>query len=147
MKLTHAAVTAILALLFIVAPVTGLSQGVGGGEQKAVYHLDDTANARWAFVLANAHLAQNPKARIAIVAHGPGVDFLLEDAVDNRGNLYDPAVLGLIEKGVEFRVCQATLSARNLDEDRLLDGIKKVPSGAYEIVRLQTEEGYAYLKP
>ena len=90
---------------------------------------------------------QNPNAKIVIVAHGPGVDFLLEDAEDKRGNPYDPAVMSLVEKGVEFRVCVATLNAREIATERLLDMAKKVPSGAYEIVRLQTREGYAYLKP
>jgi intracellular sulfur oxidation DsrE/DsrF family protein len=75
------------------------------------------------------------------------VDFLLEFAEDKRGNAYEPTVNDLVEKGVDFRVCKTTLDARDIAEDRLLDVVTTVPSGTREIVRLQTQEGFAYLKP
>lgn len=118
-----------------------------GVEDKVVYHVDDAKNARWALLLARAHLGQNAQAKVVIVAHGPGIDFLLEYAEDPKGNPYDPAIRDLMGQGAEFRICEATLGARNIPADTVLDGVVKVPSGAYEIARLQSREGYAYLKP
>ena len=135
----------ILLLLGLSAP-TWSGDKVTSGD-RVVFHLDDTANARWAMLLANAYLDDSPKAKVVIVAYGPGIDFLLQDAQDRRGQPYDPAVLNLVEKGVEFRVCAGTLSARQIPKEEILDPAVIVPSGITEIVRLQRQEGYAYLKP
>ena len=89
----------------------------------------------------------SPKAKIVIVAYGPGIDFLLEDAEDRRGNPYDPAVRDLAENGVGFRLCAETLSARKISRETVLDEVTLVKSGIAEIARLQIKEGYAYLKP
>lgn len=53
----------------------------------------------------------------------------------------------LTNQGVRFSICEATLKAREIDPGRVIEGVARIPSGAYEIVRLQTEEEYAYLKP
>jgi hypothetical protein len=123
------------------------AEGAAGAWEKVVFHLDETANARWALMLANAYLDDSPKAKVVFVAYGPGIDFLLEDAEDRRGNPYDPAVLSLVERGVEFRVCAGTLDARDIAKEDVLDAAIIVPSGVSEIARLQLKEGYAYLKP
>jgi intracellular sulfur oxidation DsrE/DsrF family protein len=115
--------------------------------EKVVFHLDETANARWALMLARSYLDDTPRAKVVIVAYGPGVDFLMDDATDKRGDTYADAVLSLIGRGVEFRVCAATLGAREIVKDDLIEGVAVVPSGISEIARLQLREGYAYLKP
>ena len=115
--------------------------------EKVVFHLDDSSNARWAILLARSLIEDNPKAKVTMVSYGPGIDFLLLDAKDARGNPYDPAVMSLAEKGVNFRVCASTLSARKISREDVLDVVEIVPSGVSEIIRLQNKEGYAYLKP
>lgn len=115
--------------------------------QKIVFHVDETRNARWALMLARSYLDDVPGARLAVVTYGPGVDFLLRDAEDRHGNPYDPAVLSLIERGVDFRICGVTLEERDIARERVLGGVEVVASGVAEIARLQTVEGYAYLKP
>jgi intracellular sulfur oxidation DsrE/DsrF family protein len=50
-------------------------------------------------------------------------------------------------KGVEFRVCNNTLTTRQIDPGRLLLETTIVPSGVSEVARLQAQEGFAYLKP
>jgi uncharacterized protein len=115
--------------------------------EKVVFHLDETANARWALMLAQSYMDDSPRAKIVVVAYGPGIDFLLEDAKDKHGDPYDHAVLSLINRGVEFRVCAATLGARKVAKEDLIDAVSIVPSGISEIARLQLKEGYAYLKP
>jgi len=135
------------ALILIAMSAQAWSEEATETWEKIVFHLDESVNARWAMMLANSYMDDSPKARIVFVAYGPGIDFLLEDAEDRRGNPYDPAVRGLAERGVEFRLCASTLSARSIAKEDVLDAAVIVPSGISEIARMQLKEGYAYLKP
>lgn len=146
-QIKHAARGSLLALLLFGLAVPVWSEESADPWEKVVFHVDETRNARWALMLARSYLDDSPKAKIVFVAYGPGVDFLLEDAEDRHGNPYDYAVLNLVNRGVEFRVCAATLSARKIAKEGLLDNVSIVPSGISEIARLQLKEGYAYLKP
>jgi uncharacterized protein len=115
---------------------------------KVVYHVNtgvDTASA----ILGNVrnHLDADPKAKITVVTHGPGIDFLLDGAKDNKGREFSGMVSDLSGKGVQFRVCNNTLLARNIDANKVLMEAKIVPSGVAEVARLQAKEGYVYLKP
>ncbi len=147
MNMKHNAQCCVLALLLIGFAAPAWSDDSIETWEKVVFHVDETANARWALMLARSYLDDSPKAKIVVVTYGPGIDFLLEDAEDKKSNPYAPAVLGLVERGVEFRVCQGTLSARSIAKEDVLDAAVIVPSGIAEIARLQIREGYAYLKP
>lgn len=114
---------------------------------RVVYHIDDTARAVPAIRNITNHLKAVPKVRIVVVALGPGVDFLLKDAKDDRGNPYEPMIDDLVLAGVEFRVCNNTLLARQIDRARVHPDAAVIDSGVAEITRLQFSEGYAYLKP
>jgi intracellular sulfur oxidation DsrE/DsrF family protein len=137
-----------LSILLLVFPATQVwSDESGENWERVVFQLDETRNARWAMMLARSYLDDRPKAKIVFVAFGPGIDFLMDGAKDKRGNPFDYAVLNLAERGVDFRICAATLDARDIDRKSLLDVATVVPSGISEIARLQLKEGYAYLKP
>ncbi len=115
---------------------------------KTVYHVNtgvDTA----AGILGNVrnHLNADPSAKIVVVTHGPGIDFLLDGAKDNKGREFSGMVSDLSGKGVQFRVCNNTLTSRNIDANKVSMEAKIVPSGVSEIARLQAKEGYVYLKP
>ena len=115
---------------------------------KAVYHVNtgvDTVSA----ILGNVrnHLNADPKAKIAVVTHGPGIDFLLEGAKDSKGREFSGTVGELAGRGVQFRVCNNTLTTRNIDPSKVVMEAKIVPSGVAEVARLQAKEGYVYLKP
>lgn len=115
---------------------------------KTVYHMNtgvDTAAA--ALNNVQNHLNADPKVKIVVVTHGPGIDFLIQGAKDNRGREFSAAVSGLASRGVEFRVCNNTLTSRNIDPGRLLMETSIVPSGVAEVARLQAKEGFVYLKP
>ncbi|HEY1042942.1 MAG TPA: DsrE family protein [Telluria sp.] len=116
-------------------------------QQKIVYHINDSAHASAALNNIRNHLAAAPKAKIVVVTHGGGVDFLIEGAKNATGNPYDIPVQELADRGVEFRVCKNTLDGRKIDKARLLPETTIVPSGVAEIGRLQAEEGYVYIKP
>ncbi len=115
---------------------------------KAAYHINTDVNTVPA-ILNNIrnHMAADPKAKIVVVTHGPGINFLLQDAKDSQGREFSGVVSDLAGKGVEFRVCNNTLTVRNINPDRLLMETKIVPSGVAEVARLQALEGYVYLKP
>jgi len=115
---------------------------------KVVYHVNTDVNTASA-ILGNVrnHLNADPKAKITVVTHGPGIDFLLEGAKDNKGREFSGMVSDLASKGVQFRVCNNTLTTRNIDPSKVSMEAKIVPSGVAEVARLQAKEGYVYLKP
>lgn len=115
-------------------------------QEKVVYHVNDSANARVAMNNVNNHLNATPGAKIVVVTHGKGIDFLLNDAKDDKGE-FASVVSGLKAKGVDFRVCNNTLVGRKIDPATVNLEASIVPSGVAEIGRLQSKEGYAYLKP
>ena len=115
-------------------------------QEKVVYHVNDSANASAALRNIKNHLAAAPDAKIVVVTHGKGIDFLLNDAKDDKGE-YAATIAGLKGKGVDFRVCNNTLKARNLGADAVVPEATIVPSGVAEIGKLQAQEGFVYLKP
>lgn len=115
-------------------------------QEKVVYHVNDSSIARIAMRNVDNHLSASPGAKIVVVTHGKGIDFLLNDAKDDKG-AYAPQVAGIKEKGVEFRVCRNTLKSRGLDDGAVIMEAQVVPSGVGEIGRLQAREGFVYLKP
>lgn len=122
--------------------------GSGGGQDKVVYHLNDgLVQASNGLRNINNHLEVNPNARIVVVAHAQGVDYLFKDAKDRSGNKYEDLVEQLKSRGVRFEVCEITLRNRKLSKDQFIADVTYVPSGVAEITRLQQQEGFAYLKP
>lgn len=122
-------------------------QAAEGSQEKVVYHINDSANARALLGNVRNHLAAAPGTKIAVVGHGKGIDFMLKDAQDTSGNPYAVSMETLAAEGVEFKVCNNTLKSRNLTADAVAYPAKIVPSGVAEISRLQAKEGYVYIKP
>lgn len=115
---------------------------------KTVYHVN-TGVETIAAILNNVrnHLNADPSAKLVVVTHGPGIDFLLEGAKDSKGREFSGSVGDLSTKGVQFRVCNNTLVTRNIDPSKVVMEAKIVPSGVAEVARLQAKEGFVYLKP
>lgn len=115
---------------------------------QVVYHLaDGLPQASRALRQIRNHLKAAPDTRIVVVAHGAGIDFLLQEAVDDGKYPYALLVEPLAADGVEFRVCRNTLDARLIPRERLLEQVTVVPSGVAEIAALQAREGFVYLRP
>ena len=148
----YPAITAALiaTLATVQAPWVQAASGARASEatvqEKVVYHINDASVARVAMRNIENHVNASPDARIVVVTHGKGIDFLLNDAKDDKG-AYAPQVAGLKERGVEFRVCRNTLKGRNLDDSAVIMEAQVVPSGVAEIGKLQAREGFVYLKP
>ena len=113
---------------------------------KVVYHINDASVARVAMRNIDNELNAAPNSKIVVVTHGKGIDFLLNDAKDDKG-AYEPEVAALKNRGVDFRVCNNTLHSRHLGPDAVIMEASVVPSGVAEIARLEAKEGYVYLKP
>jgi len=149
-NIAQRALLVIVALLSSVACATGGANSAGKAVEpvKVVYHINEgLEQAGNGLRNIRNHLSADPTAKIVVVTHFRGIDFLLEGAKDKNGNPYDAAVDDLSMKGVEFRVCEFTLKGRNIDRSKVHPEAKIVPSGVAEVGRLQAKEGYAYLKP
>ena len=143
MKLFRSVVAVLFSLLALI-PAAGMA---AAPQIKVVYHVSNSDVATGALNNIRNHLNASPSAKIVVVTHGAGIDFLIDGAKNANGNPYDIPVQELADRGVEFKVCKNTLDARKLDKSRMLPEVKIVPSGVAEVARLQAEEGFVYLKP
>jgi intracellular sulfur oxidation DsrE/DsrF family protein len=140
------AIAVLLALAGCAA--TGADSKSNVAPDKVVYHVNDTgAQAVNALRNIGNHLEVNPKAKIVVVTHAQGVDFLMKDAKDRNGNPFDRRIEELKAQGIQFEVCDITLRNRKLTRSQFVPEATFVPSGVAEITRLQQREGYAYLRP
>lgn len=135
------------AALFAVATLSGCATQQDAPTSKVVYHINDASVARVAMNNVRNHKQAEPGAQIVVVTHGKGIDFLLNDAKDAKGDAYTAQIAGLKDMGVDFRVCKNTLVARKLEESAVILDASIVPSGVAEIGKLQATQGYVYLKP
>jgi intracellular sulfur oxidation DsrE/DsrF family protein len=133
----------ILALIFGI-----LVAGTALAQIKVVYHLSEgIPQASRAMGNIRNHLAADPSAKIVVVSHGAGIDFLLDGAVNTQKQPFAGSISDLANQGVEFRVCNNTLVARGISPDKVVMEAKIVPSGVAEVARLQAKEGFVYLHP
>lgn len=120
---------------------------------KVVYHLNQPGGEDFAYyrqMLTNIrnHLSIQPPEGIDIrvVMHGPGVNLLRRAAPADKQ--IAAAIDELKAAGVKFLVCKITLKNNNIPLEELYDIEESdlVPSGVFEIARLQQREGFAYIK-
>ena len=114
---------------------------------KAVYHVNEPDKVWTALRNIQNHLRDDPSVRVVLVANGGGIDFLLKEATDKQGTPFQPTLTELAGKGVTFKVCRNTLTARKLTDDAVAEKVVVIQAAVSEIARLQQREGYAYLKP
>ena len=116
-------------------------------QDRVAYHIDDAAT-QGLKGLRNIrnHLDTDPTARITVVTHANGVDFLLEGAKDANGSAFAGPVAALVARGVKFEVCEITLKNRNLKKEQFIQEAEFTPSGVVRLTKLQVA-GHAYIKP
>ena len=132
---------------FVVAIVLFLAAGLSWAQDTVAYHIDDTA-AQALKGLRNIrnHIDTDPTAKIIVVTHAFGVDFLMEGMKDVNGGAFAGPVAALVARGVKFEVCEITLKNRNLKKEQFIQEAEFTPSGVVRIAKLQ-KQGYAYIKP
>jgi intracellular sulfur oxidation DsrE/DsrF family protein len=135
---------AVLGLLL----ATGLQARAADDPIKTVYHMSEgIAQATRGLNNIRNHLAADPKVKIVVVAHGLGIDFLLQGATNQENQPFAGTIADLANQGVEFRVCNNTLQARKIDASKVAMEATIVPSGVAEVARLQAREHFVYLRP
>ncbi|MCW7753710.1 DsrE family protein [Desulfobotulus sp. H1] len=116
-------------------------------ELHVVLHLDDPEEKRLGIGLTNLEnlirAAGGPAhVNAHFVVNGPGVKLFKELKQE-----FSQRLLALAEAGIHFVACQNALKANAMDPSELPEGMRTVPAGILELVRLQQEEGCAYIKP
>lgn len=88
----------------------------------------------------NNLMSVDPKIKLEVVCHGPGLDILHVDK-----SLFQPAIAEIMERGVIFNACEFSMKERKVSREKLLAGVSTVPAGIYHIVKRQSE-GWYYIK-
>ncbi len=133
------------ASLLLVAAAT--APGFAQAQDAVAYHVNDTASqALSALRNIRNHLDVDPKAKITVVTHAMGVDFLMEGMKDRNDSPYAATVAALVNRGVKFEVCEITLQNRNLKREQFIQEAEFTPSGVVRLAKLQ-QAGAAYIKP
>ena len=133
---------------FVVAAVIATAAFAAAAQDKVVYHIDDmSTQALKGLRNIRNHLDVAPDTQIVVVTHGLGIDFLINGATNQMDQPFAGGVADLVNKGVEFRVCNNTLVSRKISADKLLMEAKIVPSGVAEVAKLQANEKFVYLRP
>lgn len=115
---------------------------------KVVYHLNEgLAQAARALGNIRNHLEADPTAKIVVVTHGAGIEFLLEGAKTPTNQPFSGLIGEMAGKGVEFRVCRNTLVTRKIEPSSVVLEATIVPSGVAEVAKLQAKSGFVYLRP
>ena len=124
-----------------------LAAGVACAGDTVVYHIDDTSTqALKGLRNIRNHIDTDPTAKITVVTHALGVDFLMEGAKDRNESPFAATVAGLTARGVKFEVCEITLKNRNLKKEQFIQEVDFTPSGTVRLTKLQ-KQGFAYIKP
>ena len=131
----------------LLAATLALASSVAWAQDTVVYHINDAAESALS-TLRNMknHLDTDPTAKLTLVAHAQGVDFLMDGAKDKNGAAYAGPVSALKSRGVNFEICEITLKNRNLTRNQFIQEADFTPSGVVRLAKLQ-KLGYAYIKP
>lgn len=136
-------------VVFCTLLISAPSRGANLQADKVVYHVSEGGfgQAQRMLNFVHNHVATDPSAKIVVLTHAAGIDFLFKGATTPNGVEFASVIHELTLKGVQFRVCNLTLLSRKMDRTQLQEDAVVVPSGVVELTRLQTREGYAYIRP
>jgi hypothetical protein len=111
---------------------------------KVVVHVNFAESGRQGHGLRNVSniLKQESDSQVVVVCHSEGIT-LAEKARSEHGEL----IATLMGQGVTFLACENTMRRIGLNKEDLLPGFGTTASGAWEVVRRQQREGFAYFKP
>jgi uncharacterized protein len=130
---------------FVLAAVA--APAAAWAQQQVVYHIDHAASqALKGLRNIRNHLDVDTTAKITVVTHAEGVDFLMDGAKAANGAEFAPLVAALRARGVTFEICEITLKNRDLKREQFIQEANYTPSGVVRIAKLQGQ-GAAYIKP
>ena len=110
---------------------------------KAVVHINFGDTSRQEAGLKNVEniLKEADDTIIEVVCHGDGLTLLTAKEAKHA-----ELVQSLMKRGVQFAACENTMRKKSVKKDDLLEGSATVPSGAFEVIRKQSQ-GYSYFRP
>ncbi len=113
--------------------------------RKLVIHVNSACEMTQGMAVRNASTALSMlKSEVVIefVTYGPGISLV------TKGGAYETKVIGLMDKGVKFHLCDLTVKrpTKKSKAPSIIEGVSIVSSGTVKIMDLQ-EAGYSYLKP
>lgn len=120
--------------------------------QKALYDvasrsLDDFENVLDRVSYLNTLYNADPfSSSIVLVLHGDEIDFFARSGYATHGELMQRAHSLTLSGPIEFRMCRVAARSRGYEPDDIHGFVTMVPMADAEIVRLQQEEGYAYMR-
>ena len=144
--------TLLLGLCALCAPAASIRAAETASAQsvpmRVAFHLDtDNKGTVTALHQVKNVLAADPTAKIVVVVVGTSVRFLVKGSTTEGGYPFGLMIEDLQQSGVRFEACNNTMTTLKITKNQLDDGIDVVPSGLAELARLQSREGYAYIKP
>jgi uncharacterized protein len=109
---------------------------------KIVFQLtsDDTLVHKALVKQLNNALVAAPNAKIEVVCHNNGIEFLTTAKTKFAKNITE-----LKAKGIEFAACENTLRDRKIMKTEVLPEAFFVPAGIIEVA-IKQDEGWSYLK-
>jgi uncharacterized protein len=151
----------LLALTFQAGPVHAAGPAPWGGAteieqtysgQKVVFDTTSDTTAGLSSVLNRASLisalngADPLNNKIVIVLHGNAIPFFaIKNYAKNKELMHRAQSLS-VGAVVEYRMCRAAARLQGLQPKDIHGFVKMVPMADAEIVRLQQEEGFAYMQ-
>lgn len=111
---------------------------------KVVFQVSDGDAAKWNLALNNAKNVQQElgaeKVQIEIVAYGPGIGMLKDDATTST------RVSEAVKSGIQVVACENTMKGFKLTKADMNPAVGYVPAGVVELMKRQGE-GWAYIRP
>lgn len=96
--------------------------------------------------LNNIYRANPFDASLVMVLHGDEIPFFAISNLEKYRDLMQRAQSLTVAGPIEFRMCQVAARGHGLEADDIHGFIKLVPMADAELVRLQQEEGYVYMR-
>jgi uncharacterized protein len=124
--------------------VEATAQNAAPAKERVVFQVSDNEPAKWNTTLNNAKNVQEAfgadKVDIEIVAYGPGINMLKDDAVAaNR-------VTEAVQTGIQIVACENTMTVQKLSRADMNKSVGYVKAGVVELMKRQ-REGWAYIRP
>lgn len=109
---------------------------------KVIFHIDEMS--KWKLLLSNVNNLiqdlENQTITVEVLANSEAVKFFVLNEKDNQ------TIALLLNKSVQFCVCDNSLKSNNISPDSLISGVHIVSSGVSELM-IKQNEGFAYIKP
>lgn len=128
--------------LFIFSLIIATHFAFGQQHPKVILHLQSADTLVYKSIINQiANLKKEmPEAKVEVVCHGPGLDFLLKEK-----SKYINKIQKMNLKDIAFVGCEFTMSQKNIKKEDLVPFATTVPFGLVEILKKQ-QDNWLYVK-